>query len=204
MDDRELDFVLAQIAPVQLPPDLRQRTLRRFDESNNRRKRMWPFSWKSLITVAAGILLVSLSAFEVTVHGQSGSASYRLPDGNVLLVSDTLAPGSLRALVRSAVWNRQREMSSGELKETWNMWGRQSLSLGYRVTPRRSANGQYDLAFSSYDMRSVDTPAFEVLTSSGDAWIPLAEHKLVNLDHPFEFRVAGTWLVRLTISRGSN
>lgn len=199
MNDQELDSVLAQIAPAQLPTDLLQRTMREFDRRNSTR-RLPLFSWKLVAAIVAGVLVVSLSAFAVATLGQRGSAVYSLPDGNVLLVSDTFTPKSLRSWVWAGLWHQQSEMSKGELQQSWTMWGRKSLSLGYSVLPRPSQNGQYDLAFAISDTRSVENQAFEVSTGFADTWIPLPAHEVISLDQPFEFRVAGVYTVRLTIS----
>jgi hypothetical protein len=173
--------------------------MREFDRRNTRR-RIPLFSWKSVVAIAAGVLVVSLSAFEVTAHVQGSSAVYSLPDGNVLLVSDAFTPKSLRSWVWAVLWHEQSDMSKGVLRQTWTMWGRKSLSLGYSVLPRPSQNGQYDLVFAFSDTRSVENQAFEVSTGIAETWIPLPDHELVSLDHPFEFRVAGAYTVRFTIS----
>jgi hypothetical protein len=202
VNDHELDSLLKQIPDIQLPSDLRRRTLREFD-TRRPRKRIPVLSWKWALAIAGLCAVASVGAVEVMGSRQPTSAAYKLPDGNVLLVSDIFTPTSLRSWVWWGLWHKRSEMHDGELHEIWTIWARELPRIAYTVTPRSVVNGQYDLVFTSSDTRSVENHAFEVPSGTPGGWMPLPVHELVTLDRPFELRIPAPalYIVRLTISR---
>jgi len=201
MTDAELDSLLTTLPDIQLPFDLRRRSLREFD-NHTLRKRAPILPWKWAIAIAALCAVASAGAFEATRHSRQSSALYKLPDGNVLLVSDSFTPRSPRSWVWGILWHKRSEMYNGELRETWTIWGRELPRVAYTVTPRPVANGQYDLIFTRTDTRLIENEGFEISSGTPDGWIALPAHELVALGQPFEFKIPAPalYIVRLTIS----
>jgi hypothetical protein len=202
MNDHELDLLLKQPPDIHLPSDLRRRTLREFD-TRRPKQRSPSLSWKWTLAIAALCAVASAGAFEVTGRRRPGAAAYKLPDGNVLLVSDTFTPKSLRSWVWGVLWHKRSEIHDGELTEIWTIWGCELPRIAYTVTPRLAANDRYDLVFTRSDTRPVEKQIFQVSSGTPDGWMPLPAHELVTLGQPFEFRIPAPalYIVRLTISR---